>query len=188
MDNLTDPKLLSLVLHALQSLAYGILLPTCRRKDQNGNVFFGPTAVVTTELFKIIVSSCALAYKKRIILQQQYALIESTDGKIAELEKDMDIVKDELGDRDYRECNPSTSKVSADDTRPFKSSLRTCHWNANHLRLLCPAILFVLQNNLQIVSAGFLGESVTLQRPSLYMAEIEGKCIRCNRISGSLSA
>lgn len=142
-------KITSLVLLAIQNFAYGLSLTKSRQPNADGNVFFGPTAVVTTELLKIVIALCGLTWQLRSSKTQigsSYTPLSSED-------------KEDLSTTEEKEW--AESSIQTMPTPPARSSLsvmdlKTAVFNGNNLRVLFPAILFVCQNNLQIMSASYL--------------------------------
>ena len=140
-------KASSLLLLSLQNFAYGLLLPVARKADENGNVFFGPTAVVTTELIKILISLCGLAREGQArAVQRRTGSVDWTDEKIHQA------AERATADRDV--ANSSLARQAG-----FRvAAIRDLVFQGSSFKLLLPAVLFVIQNNLQIQSASYLGE------------------------------
>lgn len=149
----------SLVVLGFQNFAYGMLLPISRRPDQYGEVSFGPTAVLTTEALKIVISLCALTVEAlRKIRERHYEFLsQDTEGSST-------YTKPEYSD-DYSSASlPNSLKL---DSNTLLSSDRyfdyTAFWSdtfldRNNMKLLLPAVLFVIQNNLQVLAASYLGK------------------------------
>lgn len=142
-------KTSSLILLAFQNFAYGLLLPISRRPDKDGNVFFGPTAVVTTELIKIVIALCGLLRETKeveISAREARRRTDSVDEKGQFISSN---IIEQGRYHTYRRIIEN-SNVSA---------IYDLLFQAGSVKLLIPSLLFVLQNNLQIQSASYLGES-----------------------------
>lgn len=57
-------KATSLVLQVAFNLSFGIVMAACRKRDVDGHVFFGPTAVFLMEVGKLFVSIIGVSVAK----------------------------------------------------------------------------------------------------------------------------
>lgn len=156
-----------MVLLGFQNFAYGILLPISRHPNKDGNVFFGPTAVVTTEFLKILIALCALLYEARRERREAlpYQSLPMDEVK-ASFEEEVKSAEQSNFPNSIVEENDS---VVLEGQPSLAANLKVVFLNKANLMLILPAFLFVVQNNLQIISANYLGEKryeVTIQNQS----------------------
>lgn len=172
-------KSLSLILLAAQSLAYGLLLPYSRQGRSDGNVFFAPSGVLVMEALKVLIATAGLFFKHYQNLKQEneeynYKSIPRQDLEAKEndalneknsLLADQEALRfDESSDNgkiDGRPGKPSYHHgpmISLEKLRDIIQHSLADVCNISAFRMAIPSVLYVIQNNLQMYSAGYLRE------------------------------
>jgi UDP-sugar transporter A1/2/3 len=168
-DALAKP--LSLVLLAVQNFLYGILLPLSRKPDAQGNQFFSPSSVVAMELMKIIFEVVGIFAQK----PETNVKGSATSGRYQPImmseHSSRDTVVAEKGIKDEEDVDDAASEIALEEEthigRLSSNGLvnhLVLRWQeakqeiftAQALRMCVPAILYVIQNNLQMFSGGYL--------------------------------
>lgn len=173
-------KSLSLGLLVPHTVLYTLLAAVARRPDTHGNIFFGPAAVAVMELGKALLSlgGVFLTHAKadtprdeNIGQIEEYSLtITQNRGILKEdlrTSSEPPFSQDEIR-RDSTDGLLPLRTTSGDTTkRPLSSTVYLIYaevCNTKAFRLCPAAIVYVIQNNLQVLAAGYLCELFTMLR------------------------
>lgn len=172
-------KYASLAIVVPHSITYTILGAECRKPDANGNVFFGPSAVVMMEIGKLAISLIGVALTVsrtrpgsavRIAGskghdESDYVLIPSqpdspyVDQYSPSASKEVRVMLNE-GYQARRHSNVVIKAKGSDRLQWLVRRMQTEVVTAKAFALCIPAFLYAMQNNLQIFAAGFLSGSL----------------------------
>jgi UDP-sugar transporter A1/2/3 len=175
-------KYTSLAIVIPHSITYTILGALSRRPDANGNVFYGPSAVFLMECGKLIISliGVALTMKAVELANGSKRPLKRTASNAGEEDPDM-LVGLLSSTATSGQSSPNLAAQKGEDVARFEhyvdmnlekdnkhhttelqqglsafQRLKKEVITPNAFRLCIPALLYALQNNLQIFAAGFL--------------------------------
>lgn len=172
-------KYSSLGLLIPHTIFYTILAAIARKPNAQGNVFFGPSAVVCMEFGKLATSLLATFYRmstesQNLTKSEEYIAIPNRSDVSPRSERlNSEVDESEKLQSRIQIDRPDVNDVSVhvpedDDDDSFKqttqssgfkavlNAVRAEIFNRSGFRLVPPAILYVFQNNLQVFAAGNL--------------------------------